>query len=121
MLNLYQSNMLEALARLYLAVREPSRDPLEPETLLVPSQGMQRWLAYLGLLFALLVTASLGAGTACAQYQIEKVNPQSQLFRLTSGIVEFSFEYNPLYNVADIILQRPPALDLAPFRPQRFH
>ncbi|HET8731320.1 MAG TPA: exodeoxyribonuclease V subunit gamma, partial [Moraxellaceae bacterium] len=46
MLNLYQSNMLEALARLYLAVREPSRDPLEPETLLVPSQGMQRWLAF---------------------------------------------------------------------------
>lgn len=47
MLNLYQSNMLEALARLYLAVREPSRDPLVPETLLVPSQGMQRWLAFL--------------------------------------------------------------------------
>lgn len=46
MLNLYQSNMLEALARLYLAVREPSRDPLVPETLLVPSQGMQRWLAF---------------------------------------------------------------------------
>ncbi|MES2918320.1 MAG: exodeoxyribonuclease V subunit gamma [Pseudomonadota bacterium] len=46
MLNLYQSNMLEALARLYLAVRDPSRDPLVPETLLVPSQGMQRWLAF---------------------------------------------------------------------------
>lgn len=46
MLNLYQSNMLEALASLYLAVREPSRDPLVPETLLVPSQGMQRWLAF---------------------------------------------------------------------------
>ncbi|MDF2445432.1 MAG: Exodeoxyribonuclease subunit gamma [Moraxellaceae bacterium] len=46
MLNLFQSNMLDALARLYLAVREPSRDPLEPETLLVPSHGMQRWLAF---------------------------------------------------------------------------
>jgi exodeoxyribonuclease V gamma subunit len=46
MLNLYQSNMLDALARLYLAVREPARDPLEPETLLVPSHGMQRWLAF---------------------------------------------------------------------------
>lgn len=46
MLNLYQSNMLDALAELYLAVREPSRDPLVPESLLVPSQGMQRWLAF---------------------------------------------------------------------------
>lgn len=44
MLNLYQSNMLDALLRLYLAVREPASDPLIPETLLVPSQGMQRWL-----------------------------------------------------------------------------
>ncbi|MDP2227291.1 MAG: exodeoxyribonuclease V subunit gamma [Moraxellaceae bacterium] len=44
MLNLYQSNMLDALMRLYLAVREPARDPLVPETLLVPSLGMQRWL-----------------------------------------------------------------------------
>lgn len=40
--------------RLYLATRaspldderEPSRDPLQPETLLVPSKGMQRWLAF---------------------------------------------------------------------------
>lgn len=46
MLNLFQSNMLDALTRLYLAVREPSADPLEPETLLVPSHGMQRWLAF---------------------------------------------------------------------------
>lgn len=45
MLNLFQSNMLDALARLYLAVREPSRDPLEPETVLLPSAGLQRWLA----------------------------------------------------------------------------
>lgn len=44
MLNLYQSNMLDALMRLYLAVREPAHDPLVPETLLVPSLGMQRWL-----------------------------------------------------------------------------
>lgn len=44
MLNLYQSNMLDALMRLYLAVREPAADPLVPETLLVPSLGMQRWL-----------------------------------------------------------------------------
>ena len=44
MLNLYQSNMLDALLRLYLAVREPASDPLVPETLLVPSLGMQRWL-----------------------------------------------------------------------------
>lgn len=44
MLNLYQSNMLDALLRLYLAVREPASDPLIPETLLVPSLGMQRWL-----------------------------------------------------------------------------
>lgn len=44
MLNLYQSNMLDALMRLYLAVREPADDPLVPETLLVPSLGMQRWL-----------------------------------------------------------------------------
>ena len=44
MLNLYQSNMLDALLRLYLAVREPAPDPLTPETLLVPSLGMQRWL-----------------------------------------------------------------------------
>lgn len=44
MLNLYQSNMLDALLRLYLAVREPTSDPLTPETLLVPSLGMQRWL-----------------------------------------------------------------------------
>ncbi len=46
MLNLYQSNMLDALMRLYVAVREPGLDPLEPETLLVPSKGMQRWLAF---------------------------------------------------------------------------
>lgn len=45
MLNLYQSNTVEALARLWLAVREPPADPLTPETLLVPSKGMQRWLA----------------------------------------------------------------------------
>lgn len=44
MLNLYQSNMLDALLRLYLAVRAPATDPLAPETLLVPSKGMQRWL-----------------------------------------------------------------------------
>lgn len=44
MLNLFQSNMLDALLRLYLAVREPATDPLVPETLLVPSLGMQRWL-----------------------------------------------------------------------------
>jgi exodeoxyribonuclease V gamma subunit len=44
MLNLYQSNMLDALLKLYLAVREPASDPLVPETLLVPSLGMQRWL-----------------------------------------------------------------------------
>ena len=36
--------MLDALLRLYLAVREPAHDPLVPETLLVPSLGMQRWL-----------------------------------------------------------------------------
>lgn len=44
MLNLYQSNMLDVLLRLYLAVREPASDPLVPEILLVPSLGMQRWL-----------------------------------------------------------------------------
>lgn len=44
MLNLYQSNMLDALLRLYLVVRSPAADPLVPETLLVPSLGMQRWL-----------------------------------------------------------------------------
>lgn len=46
MLNLYQSNMLDALMRLYVAVHEPGPDPLEPEALLVPSLGMQRWLAF---------------------------------------------------------------------------
>jgi exodeoxyribonuclease V gamma subunit len=51
MLNLYQSNMLDALMHLYLAVRNSSQesshcDPLLPETLLVPSVGMQRWLAF---------------------------------------------------------------------------
>lgn len=49
MLNLYQSNMLDALMRLYLATRASSdqaRDPLEPEILLVPSKGMQRWLGF---------------------------------------------------------------------------
>ncbi|MDI1301939.1 MAG: exodeoxyribonuclease V subunit gamma [bacterium] len=49
MLNLYQSNMLDALMRLYLATRaspDQFRDPLEPETLLVPSKGMQRWLGF---------------------------------------------------------------------------
>ncbi|MGH8491542.1 MAG: exodeoxyribonuclease V subunit gamma [Moraxellaceae bacterium] len=44
MLNLYQSNMLDALLALYLEVRQPADDPLVPETLLVPSKGMQRWL-----------------------------------------------------------------------------
>lgn len=44
MLNLYQSNMLDALLHLYLEVRQPAADPLVPETLLVPSKGMQRWL-----------------------------------------------------------------------------
>jgi exodeoxyribonuclease V gamma subunit len=45
MLNLYQSNTLEALAALWQAVRQPPQDPLCPETVLVPSKGVQRWLA----------------------------------------------------------------------------
>lgn len=44
MINLYQSNMLDALLTLFLKVRKPSTDPLQPETILVPSTGMQRWL-----------------------------------------------------------------------------
>lgn len=45
MLNLYQSNNLVALAELWRATRNAARqDPLTPETLLVPSMGMQRWL-----------------------------------------------------------------------------
>jgi exodeoxyribonuclease V gamma subunit len=45
MLNLYQSNSLDALAKLWRATRRPEADPLLPETVLVPSKGMQRWLA----------------------------------------------------------------------------
>ena len=44
MLNLYQSNRLDALFPLYMAVRQPPNDPLTSEALLVPSLGMQRWI-----------------------------------------------------------------------------
>lgn len=56
------------------------------------------------LLLALLAAAVLVGGSACARYQVEKVGPQNLLFRLTSGIVEFSFEYSPLYRVAEVSL-----------------
>ncbi len=44
-LRLYTSNRLENLAEaLAEGVRRPLRSPLEPETILVQSQGMARWL-----------------------------------------------------------------------------
>ena len=44
-LRLYTSNRLENLAEsLAESVRRPLRSPLEPETILVQSQGMARWL-----------------------------------------------------------------------------
>jgi exodeoxyribonuclease V gamma subunit len=45
-LRLYASNRLENLAeKLAESVRRPLRSPLEPETILVQSQGMARWLS----------------------------------------------------------------------------
>ena len=44
-LRLYTSNRMENLVEaLTESVRRPLRSPLEPETILVQSQGMARWL-----------------------------------------------------------------------------
>lgn len=48
MIHLYQSNRLEVLLKLAVLVqeKEPLRSPLDAETWLVQSQGMQRWLQF---------------------------------------------------------------------------
>lgn len=48
MLNLYQSNKLDALMTLFLHLHETQKpsDPLTPLSLLAPSRGMQRWMQF---------------------------------------------------------------------------
>ena len=108
-LRLYTSNRLENLAdALAESVRRPLRSPLEPETILVQSQGMARWLQ-------LQLAQQHGI---CSNYHFPFPRAFSyDIFRTVLGDLPPAAAYDPEILIWQVMNRLPAFLDRPGFEP----